>query len=208
VPETCIAPQLDTEDLNNLTMHIILDNPLPHNAAAAKAKFDCPMTDELHRQLQQLNITLNIFAPAVSEQIALTGSHPTAGLAVEPHKDYSDTVIFKRFEPGTHAHKSIQRWKSCLTGSIIQLIDDEDVYTAADVVRILSENNVFTKVMSPYNLLSQHGQPHQAKASLPFNLTNSMSLRTTCMSLTWEKSYGTTHSHGHLSKMNPSNWQF
>jgi hypothetical protein len=48
-------------------------------------------------------------------------------------------VIFKCFEPGTHAHKTIRHWKSCLTGSIIQLInDDEDVYTPADVVRILS----------------------------------------------------------------------
>jgi hypothetical protein len=122
---------------------------------------------------------------------------------MEPHKDYSDTVIFKHFEPGTLSDAG----KVVSLAVLYNSFNDEEVYTPADVVRILSENNVSTKVMSPYNLLSQHGLPHQSKASLPFNLTNSMSSHTTYMPLTREKSYGTTHSHGHLSKMNPSDWQ-
>jgi hypothetical protein len=139
------AQNAPNDNLNDLTTCIILENPLPHNAAAAKAKFDRPNTDELHRQLQQLDITLNMFEPAVSEQIALTGSHPTAGLVVEAHPEYSETVVFKRFDPGTIAHKTIKRWKSRIAGSIIRLIDDEDVYTPADVVRIMAEKRLQRK---------------------------------------------------------------
>jgi hypothetical protein len=66
IPKTCHNTPNESLDVNNLQTHIILDNPLPHKATAAKAKFNWPTTDELHRQLQQLDITLNIFEPAVS----------------------------------------------------------------------------------------------------------------------------------------------
>jgi hypothetical protein len=145
IPETCQALPQSSEDLNDLPTRIILDNPLPHNAAAAKAKYDRPTTDELHRQLQQLDITLNMYEPAVSEQIPINGSHPTAGLVVECHPEYTETVVFKRFEPGTAAHKTIKRWKSRIANSIIRLIDDEDVYNPADVVRIMSEKRLQRK---------------------------------------------------------------
>jgi hypothetical protein len=139
IPEICQALPPSSDNLDNLPQRILMDNPLPHSAAAAKAKFERPHTDELHRQLQQLDITLNIFEPAVSEHISILGSHPTAGLIVEPHPEYSDTTIFKRFEPGTPAHRTIKRWKSRIAGSIIRLIDDEDVYCPADIVRIMSD---------------------------------------------------------------------
>lgn len=139
IPETCQTIPSESPHLNDLHTRIILDNPLPYNAAAAKAKFERPGTDELHRQLQQLDITLNMFEPAVSEHISLTGSHPTAGLILEPHPEYTETVVFKRFAPGTPAHRTIKRWKSRIAGSIIRLIDNEDVYSSADVVRIMAE---------------------------------------------------------------------
>jgi hypothetical protein len=94
IAEDCQALTSEPIDVNDLQRRIILDNPLPYNAAAAKAKFDRPSTDELHRQLQQLDVTLNLFEPAVSEHIPITGSHPTAGLVLESHKEYTDNVVF------------------------------------------------------------------------------------------------------------------
>jgi hypothetical protein len=73
-PEHCETTDKDSAELNDLQTCIILENPLSHNAAAAKAKFNRPTTDELHPQLQQLDITLNIFEPAVSEHIPITGT--------------------------------------------------------------------------------------------------------------------------------------
>jgi hypothetical protein len=100
IPEACQdLPNDSLLDVNDLQTRIILDNPLPHNAAAAKAKFDRPTSDELHRQLQQLDITLNMFKPAVSEHIPITGSHRTAGLVVKTHKEYTENVVFCQFEP-------------------------------------------------------------------------------------------------------------
>jgi hypothetical protein len=46
IPETCHGTPNEPMDVNDLQTRIILDNPLPHNAAAAKAKFDRPTTDE------------------------------------------------------------------------------------------------------------------------------------------------------------------
>jgi hypothetical protein len=145
IPETCHNTPNESMDINDLQTCIILDNPLLHNAATAKAKFDWPTTDELHRQLQQLDITLNIFEPAVLEHIPITGSHPTAGMIVEEHKEYTENVVFCRFEPGPPAHKTIKCWRSHIAGSIIRLIDDQDVYTPANVVRIMAKKRLQRK---------------------------------------------------------------
>jgi hypothetical protein len=83
-----------------------------------------------------------MFEPAVSEHISLQGTHPTGGLVLEAHPEYTETVVFRRFEPGTHAHKTIKRWKSRIAGSIVRMIDDESVYTPADVVRIMAEKRL------------------------------------------------------------------
>jgi hypothetical protein len=56
-----------------------------------------------------------------------------------------ENVVFRQFEPGTPAHKTIKRWKSCIAGSIIRLIDDQDVYTPADVVCIMAEKQLQQK---------------------------------------------------------------
>jgi hypothetical protein len=136
IPEDIEATNTEVPDLITRALE---DNPIPVNAAADKAKFERPSTDELHRQLQLLDVTLNIFEPAVSEQLPLVGSHPTLGLIVEKHPEYDETVVFTRCDPGTISHKRIRRWKSRLRGSIIRMIDDETVYTTADMVRILSE---------------------------------------------------------------------
>jgi hypothetical protein len=136
IPKNIKATDLKIPDLITRTLE---DNPIPVNAAAAKAKFERPLTDELQRQLQLLDVTLNIFEPAVSEQLPLVGSHPTLGLIAEKHPEYDETVIFTRCNPGTISHKRICCWKSRLRGSIIQMIDDETVYTTANIVRILSE---------------------------------------------------------------------
>lgn len=136
IPEEMTPTPQDVPDLIARTLE---DNPLPINAAAAKAKFDRPSTDELHRQLQSMDVTLNLFEPAVSEQLPLEGSHPTLGLITEQHPEYAETMVFTRCEPGTISHKRIRRWKSRLRGSIIRMIDDETIYTSEDIVRILSE---------------------------------------------------------------------
>jgi hypothetical protein len=105
----------------------------------AKAKFECPSTAELQRQLQLLNFTLNIFEPAVSEQLPLEGSHPTLGLIVEKHPEYDETIVFAQCDPGTISHKRIRRWTSHLRGSIIRMINNETIYSTTNIVRILSK---------------------------------------------------------------------
>jgi hypothetical protein len=66
-------------------------------------------------------------------------------MTVEKHKEYTENGVFPRFEPGTPAHKTIRRWKSHIAGSIIRLIDDQDVYTPADIVRIMAEKRLQQK---------------------------------------------------------------
>jgi hypothetical protein len=68
-------------------LRIIIDSPLPTAAAAAKAKFERPTPDILHHQLKMLDITLNIYEPAINETLPLQGSHPTLGLIMEPHQN-------------------------------------------------------------------------------------------------------------------------
>jgi hypothetical protein len=82
------------QEVPDLITRALKDNPIPVNAAAAKAKFECPSTAELQRQLQLLDVTLNIFEPAVSEQLPLEGSHPALGLIVEKHPEYDETIVF------------------------------------------------------------------------------------------------------------------
>jgi hypothetical protein len=60
IPEDMEATDQTLPDLITRTLE---DNPLPTNATAAKAKFEHPTTDELHRQLQLLDVTLNILKP-------------------------------------------------------------------------------------------------------------------------------------------------
>jgi hypothetical protein len=131
IPEEMETSTIDIPDLITQTLE---DNPLPMNAAAAKAKFEHPSSDELHRQLQLLDVTLNLFEPAVLEQLPLEGSHPTLVLITEPHPEYVDSMVFTRCKPGTISHKRIRRWKSRLKGSIIRMIDNETVYTNEDIV--------------------------------------------------------------------------
>jgi hypothetical protein len=62
IPKDIEATDITVPDLITRTLE---DNPQPVNAVAAKAKFEQPSTNKLHRQLQLLDVTLNIFEPAV-----------------------------------------------------------------------------------------------------------------------------------------------
>jgi hypothetical protein len=137
IPEELEATTHGVSDL--ITRALEDKNPLPINTAAAKAKFKKPSTDELHRQLQLLDVTLNIFEPIVSKQLPLEGTHPALGLIVEPHPEYKESMIFTYCEPGTISHKRVPLWKSCLWGSRIRMIDNKAVYNALNIVRILLE---------------------------------------------------------------------
>jgi hypothetical protein len=70
--------------------------------------FKCLTPDILHHQLKMLDITLNIYKPAVNETLPLQGSHPTLGIIMEPHPEYEETTVFTQCEPGTVAFKNIQ----------------------------------------------------------------------------------------------------
>ena len=105
IPEDMEATDLE---IPNLITRTLEDNPLPSTAAAAKARFERPSTTDLHRQLQLLDVTLNIFELAVSEQLPLEGSHPTLGLFPEQHPEYAETIIFTPCNPGTISHKCIR----------------------------------------------------------------------------------------------------
>jgi hypothetical protein len=71
---------------------LIQDSPLPQ--AAAAAKFARPSPSELTQQLEMLDVTLNIFEPAVTETLPLRGTHETLGLVTEQHPEYSESVVF------------------------------------------------------------------------------------------------------------------
>jgi hypothetical protein len=74
-----------------------------------------------------LDVTLNIFEPAVTETLPLRGTHETLGLVTEQHPEYSELVVFRQCHPGTISHKTIRRWKSRLKGSIIRMVDDTSI---------------------------------------------------------------------------------
>jgi hypothetical protein len=126
-----------TDDVRPLHEQIIDDSPLPFGASAAK--FARPSPIELTQQLEMMDISLNIFEPAVSETLPLQGTHDTLGLITEQHPEYEETVVFKQCHPGTVSHKTIRRWKSRLKGSIIHMIDDITITDTTQLKRIIRE---------------------------------------------------------------------
>jgi hypothetical protein len=117
-------PDLDLiqETLQPINKQLIHDSPLPQ--AAAAAKFARPSPSELTQQLEMLEVTLNIFEPAVTETLPLQGTHNTLGLITEQHPKYLESLVFQQCHPGTVSHKTIRRWKSRLKGAIIQMVDN------------------------------------------------------------------------------------
>jgi hypothetical protein len=131
------AYDTQTDDVRPLHEQIIDDSPLPF--AASAAKFARPSPIELTQQLEMMDISLNIFEPAVSETLPLQGTHDTLGLITEQHPEYEETVVFKQCHPGTVSHKTIRRWKSRLKGSIIRMIDDITITDTTQLKRIIRE---------------------------------------------------------------------
>ena len=108
IDEATIKPSTDN-------FRTLIDSPLPFNAAAAaaktKAKFDRPDPAWLTSQLRYLDVTLNMYEPAISEFLPLQGTHPTLGMKISTHPDYTDTVILQRLEPGTVSFKLLKAWR-------------------------------------------------------------------------------------------------
>ena len=129
--------ELIQETLQPINEQLIQDSPLPQ--AAAAAKFARPSPSELTHQLEMLNVTLNIFEPAVTETLPLRGTHETLGLVTEQHPEYSDSVVFRQCHPGTVSHKTIRRWKSRLKGSIIRMVDDISITDREQLRQVLQE---------------------------------------------------------------------
>ena len=129
----------DNTTATNTPQSILDNNPLPHTAAAAKAKFERPPPEHLLYQLQQLDVTLNPYETTVTEQLPLHGNHPTLGLEIQQHSEYADTVSFIRCIPGTVAHKNIRNWKSRLKGNTICMIDDHNIHNPEDITRIIRQ---------------------------------------------------------------------
>jgi hypothetical protein len=70
------------------------------------------------------------------QTLPLQGEHSTLGVVMEQHPKYIDTITLTRCDPGTISHKQIRRWKSCLGGSTIQMINN---VTITNIVLQLSE---------------------------------------------------------------------
>jgi hypothetical protein len=60
--------------------------PLPYTAAAA-AKFERPLMDDLERTLEQCSTSLNDSGPVMTEKVFLKGTHPLLGMEIIPDKD-------------------------------------------------------------------------------------------------------------------------
>jgi hypothetical protein len=125
------------ETLPPINERLIADSPLP--ATAAAAKFARPNPSELTQQLEMLDVTLNIFEPAVTETLQLRGTHETLGLITEQHPEYTETVVFRQCHPGTVSHKTIRRWKSRLKGSIIRMVDDTSITDTTQLRQVIKE---------------------------------------------------------------------
>jgi hypothetical protein len=91
------------------------------------------------QQLEMLDVTLNIFEPAITETLQIRGTHETLGLVTEQHPEYSETVVFRQCHPGTVSHKTTRRWKSQLKGSIIRLVDDISITDTDQLRQVLNE---------------------------------------------------------------------
>jgi hypothetical protein len=132
-------PEFEQNDETPLDANLqtLLDSPLPESAAAAKVQQ--PTAVELRQQLEMLDVTTNIFEPAVSETLQLKGTHDTLGLITQQHPEYSETVVFQRCHPGTVSHKTIRRWKSRLKGSIIRMIDDISITDEKQLKEVIRE---------------------------------------------------------------------
>jgi hypothetical protein len=81
------------DDVRPLHEQIINNSPLPF--AASAAKYARPNPIELTQQLEMMDISFNIFEPAVSKTLPLQGTHNTLGLITEQHPEYEETAIFK-----------------------------------------------------------------------------------------------------------------
>jgi hypothetical protein len=117
-------PTLDMihEILPPINEQLIADSPLPETAAATK--FTRPNPSEPIQQLEMLDVTLNIFEPAVMETLQLRGTHETLGLVTKQHpEEHPETVVFRQCHPGTVSHKTVRCCKSRIKGSIIRLVN-------------------------------------------------------------------------------------
>jgi len=135
--EKYVRPTADTTD--HLTAEQLLDaSPLPYSAAAAKVIIP-PNEKILLSNLDTLNISLNLFEPAVSETIPLWTDHPTAGLILKQHPEFANTVTLHSIKPGTTASKHIKNWRSRLRGSIVRMLDEETIQSPQHFRQILQE---------------------------------------------------------------------
>lgn len=83
--------------------------------------------EELINELQNCDISLNIFEPSVTETLPLQSIHETNGIFVKPHPDLIDSIVLESIAPGTYAHARIRGWKSRLKGAIIRMVDDVEI---------------------------------------------------------------------------------
>jgi hypothetical protein len=136
--KTC-KPELEMikETLLQINEQLIADSPLP--ATAAAAKFARPNPSELMQQFKMLDVTLNIFEPAVTETLQLHGTHETLELVTEQHPEYLETVVIRQCHPRMVLHKTSCRWKSQLKGSIIRVVDDTSITDTDQLCHVLNE---------------------------------------------------------------------
>jgi hypothetical protein len=71
------------ETLPPINEQLIADSPL--SATAATTKLAWPNPSQLMQQLEMLDVTLNIFNPAVTKTLQLWGTHEMLGLVTEQH---------------------------------------------------------------------------------------------------------------------------
>ena len=71
------------------------------------------------KQLQQLDITLNMYESSVSEHIALQGSHPAAGPVLETHLEYAEIVVFRRLTQKHTPTKSLHNEKAVFQAALL-----------------------------------------------------------------------------------------
>jgi hypothetical protein len=152
------------------------DSPLTFTASAAKSavKHTRKPEEVLKHELLLMDITTNIYEPAVSETIHLQGGHPTLGLVPEQHPEYIDTITLLRCDPGTVAHKQIRRWKSRLRGSTIRMIDETTITSIKQLEdtirlkRLTGQTHVTIQFANPtWSAMSGEGLP-----TLQFNQLN------------------------------------
>ena len=102
-------------------------------------QFEQSNIEFLQRELENVDISTNIFYNTVNEMIPLISIHSTLGLIVKKHPDIKDAVEFIDMKVGSIAHNNVKNWKRRLRGTILTKVDGETVTSVPQMKKVIEK---------------------------------------------------------------------